>query len=648
MFALDFDGDEINLHFPQGELARAEGYGIVANTLQYLSCKDGKPLRGLIQDHVDAGVLLTRRDCFLAREAYQQMLCVAVTRLPGRRGNGRVVCAHPTIMMPRRGEKPALALWTGKQVLTGLFTQLLQGKAPLSVDSKTRIPTSEWSKGPMSEQLVLVRNNELLRGVIDKNQMGASAFGIVHAVHEMYGPDRTAELLNCFGILFTMFLRRAGSSVLHFFCLHGILLFAILLRLSLLLLSLLTILLFALYSFVYSGHTCGIDDLVLRVDAEGGRSGLVANAAGRGLRTAAEHLGVGEYVADKESAAGTAALQSLVASELHRRMRHDFAASGAAIDSAMQGSLAPLSSDIIKLCLPAGQVTRFPENKFSLMVLAGAKGSLVNHSQISCCLGQQSLEGRRVPVMASGKTLPSFDAWDPSPRAGGLITDRFLSGLRPQEYYFHCMAGREGLVDTAVKTSRSGYLQVRRSCRRIGPTVAASALRACTRACTRSASSQRASSRSSLLLTAPPISLFSISFVYSLLLFALQRCLVKHLEELQVAYDYTVRDGDGAIVQFIYGDDGLGIAKANHLDGKSGPSDKQLTFLARNAASMIPRGARGRGSGADASSVSADDLRRWIREAGIDTASAEGAHVTIGKVSVFYLPLHCTRILLTI
>ena len=139
---------------------------------------------------------------------------------------------------------------------------------------------------------------------------------------------------------------------------------------------------FALYSFVYSGHTCGIDDLVLRVDAEGGRSGLVANAAGRGLRTAAEHLGVGEYVADKESAAGTAALQSLVASELHRRMRHDFAASGAAIDSAMQGSLAPLSSDIIKLCLPAGQVTRFPENKFSLMVLAGAKGSLVNHSQI--------------------------------------------------------------------------------------------------------------------------------------------------------------------------------------------------------------------------------------------------------------------------
>jgi len=64
-------------------------------------------------------------------------------------------------------------------------------------------------------------------------------------------------------------------------------------------------------------------------------------------------------------------------------------------------------------------------------------------------------------------------------RSGGFIGDRFLTGLRPQEYYFHCMAGRDGLVDTTVKTSRSGYLQ---------------------------------------------------------------RCLVKNLESLKVNYDHTVRD----------------------------------------------------------------------------------------------------------
>jgi len=82
--------------------------------------------------------------------------------------------------------------------------------------------------------------------------------------------------------------------------------------------------------------------------------------------------------------------------------------------------------------------------------------------------------------MVSGKTLPSFRPWGHATdaRAGGFVTNRFLTGLRPQEYYFHCMGGREGLVDTAVKTSRSGYLQ---------------------------------------------------------------RCLVKGLEELTVAYDHSVR-----------------------------------------------------------------------------------------------------------
>lgn len=68
----------------------------------------------------------------------------------------------------------------------------------------------------------------------------------------------------------------------------------------------------------------------------------------------------------------------------------------------------------------------------------------VNFQQISFLLGQQELEGKRVPRMVSGKTLPSFPPWDFTSRAGGYIIDRFLTGLRPQEYYFHCMAGREG------------------------------------------------------------------------------------------------------------------------------------------------------------------------------------------------------------
>jgi DNA-directed RNA polymerase I subunit RPA1 len=187
----------------------------------------------------------------------------------------------------------------------------------------------------------------------------------------------------------------------------------------------------------------------------------------------------------------------------------------AAIDSHIMGELSGATSAIIKACLPGGQEKPFPANCFSLMVLTGAKGSMVNHSQVSCALAQQALEGRRVPIMASGKSLPSFEAYDPSPRAGGYITDRFLTGIRPQEYYFHCMAGREGLVDTAVKTSRSGYLQ---------------------------------------------------------------RCLVKHLEELKVCYDGTVRDSEGCIQQFIYGEDGIDTTQSKYLSGQK----DQMQFLAEN------------------------------------------------------------------
>jgi len=81
---------------------------------------------------------------------------------------------------------------------------------------------------------------------------------------------------------------------------------------------------------------------------------------------------------------------------------------------------------------------------FSYLNLISYSFKQVNFQQISSHLGQQELEGKRVPRMVSGKTLPCFAPWDCSPRAGGFIIDRFLTGLHPQEYYFHCMAGREG------------------------------------------------------------------------------------------------------------------------------------------------------------------------------------------------------------
>ncbi|MEW5311505.1 MAG: hypothetical protein WDW38_003214 [Sanguina aurantia] len=170
-------------------------------------------------------------------------------------------------------------------------------------------------------------------------------------------------------------------------------------------------------------------------------------------------------------------------------------------------------------CLPTGQVKAFPANCLSLMTISGAKGSLVNFSQISCLLGQQELEGRRVPRMSSGKTLPCFRAFDGGARSCGFVGDRFLTGLRPQEYYFHCMAGREGLVDTTVKTSRSGYLQ---------------------------------------------------------------RCMIKNLESLRVHYDNTVRDNaDGSVVQMFYGEDGVDVMNINYMSKFEFLAKNAVTFARR-------------------------------------------------------------------
>lgn len=182
----------------------------------------------------------------------------------------------------------------------------------------------------------------------------------------------------------------------------------------------------------------------------------------------------------------------------------------------MKSKMNDATGKVLKLCVPDGLVKRFPKNNISAMVLTGAKGGLVNMTQICVLLGQQELEGRRVPKMQNGKTLPCYLPYDPNPRSSGYVTDRFISGLRPQDFYFHCMAGREGLIDTAVKTSRSGYLQ---------------------------------------------------------------RCLIKQLESLIVNYDMTVRDNDGSIVQFLYGDDGIDVISSKFLD--------RFSFLEQNFTSLI-------------------------------------------------------------
>jgi DNA-directed RNA polymerase II subunit RPB1 len=149
----------------------------------------------------------------------------------------------------------------------------------------------------------------------------------------------------------------------------------------------------------------------------------------------------------------------------------------------------------------AGRKSLAQDNRFVIMVNAGSKGSDLNISQMISCLGQQNVDGKRIPYGFEHRTLPHFTKFDDTPGARGFVESSYITGLTPEELFFHAMGGREGLIDTAVKTSQTGYIQ---------------------------------------------------------------RRLIKGLEDLKVEYDMTVRNNKRKIIQFSYGDDGFDTTKVEN------------------------------------------------------------------------------------
>ncbi|KAK2870553.1 hypothetical protein FQN49_003107 [Arthroderma sp. PD_2] len=439
----DFDGDEMNMHFPQNEIARAEAMQLADTDHQYLVATSGKPLRGLIQDHLSMGVWLTCRDSFFDESDYHQLLYSCLRPENSHTVSDKIWLMPPTIFKPQ-------PLWTGKQIISTVLKNITpENRAGLNLDSKSSTPGDRW--GDEAEAAVTFIDGEMISGILDKNQLGPSVGGLVHSIHEVYGHIVAGKLIGILGRLLT--------KVLHM-----------------------------------RAFTCGMDDLRLTEEGNANRKKLIQQADGLGKEISLKYVTLDENKAENED------------SELQRRLeevlRDDDKHAG--LDGMYKSRAGELSSEITKACLPSGLEKAFPFNNMQAMTVSGAKGSMVNANLISCNLGQQVLEGRRVPVMISGKTLPSFQPYETKIGAGGYVFGRFLTGIKPHEYYFHAMAGREGLIDTAVKTSRSGYLQ---------------------------------------------------------------RCLIKGMEGLKAEYDTSVRDtSDGSLVQFLYGEDGLDITKQKHLD----------------------------------------------------------------------------------
>ncbi|KHN22017.1 DNA-directed RNA polymerase III subunit RPC1 [Glycine soja] len=171
------------------------------------------------------------------------------------------------------------------------------------------------------------------------------------------------------------------------------------------------------------------------------------------------------------------------------------------LETRITGVLNGLRDTAGKVCMQ----TLHWRNSPLIMSQCGSKGSSINISQMVACVGQQSVGGRRTPNGFIDRSLPHFPRKSKTPAAKGFVANSFYSGLSATEFFFHTMGGREGLVDTAVKTADTGYMS---------------------------------------------------------------RQLMKSLEDLFLHYDYTVRNAGGSIVQFCYGDDGMDPAGMEGKNGK--------------------------------------------------------------------------------
>lgn len=435
----DFDGDEMNIHFPQSLNSISEIHSISLNDNSFFVPSSGEPIRGLTQDHIIAALCLTMKDSFFSKEEYHALVNAAISHAKSRGSDIEprlAAFSEPCIQAP-------VFLYSGKQVVSTILKSL-GILINFSVKSKVGFPGEEG--------ILSIVNGEVISGALDKASVGASSFSLIHACGEIYGYSICNDLL-------TVISRAVNCYML------------------------------------IRGFTIRFDDLLL--DSRSDRERLEIFSQGNDLALQYQRLGCPEHF-------DTACHPEEKGGEGHPMFEEeDFyfdEQKVSLLDKKMRGFMNDLTTKAVRL-LDGGMFKKFPTNNMVSVIQSGSKGTMVNLSQISGALGQQELEGRRVPFMESGKTLPCFKKMELCPSAGGFVFERFLTGINPATFYFHAMAGREGLIDTAVKTANSGYLQ---------------------------------------------------------------RCLAKHLEGVSVMNDGKVMSGN-RIVQFKYGDDGIDCTKGTYL-----------------------------------------------------------------------------------
>ncbi len=401
----DFDGDEMNLHVPQSEEARAEAFLLMRVQDQLISPRYGGPIIGGLRDFITGSYLLTKDDTLLSKQEFFNLAMLG---------------GYTGIMPEPANNNKKSSMYSGKQ----LFSLFLP-------KDFNYIITSKWAKGTGgATKDVIIKNGQLIHGVIDKSSIGAEEpESVLHRIAKDYGNARAKVFLNSVLIIVKQFITHYGFS----------------------------------YGYSDLELTSTVQQEILDVIDETYNKvyNLISQAKKRTLRLT-------RGLSSKES------LEAYIVNELSK-----------ARDKA--GSTAAQSFD--------------ETNAGKIMAITGARGSSLNIGQMAGALGQQSRRGQRLHSGYNNRALSHFKNHDDNPDSHGFVKSNYRDGLSVLEFFFHAMGGREGLVDTAVRTQQSGYMQ---------------------------------------------------------------RRLINALEHIRLEYDGTVRDPHGHIIQFLYGEDGIDVAKSDH------------------------------------------------------------------------------------
>jgi DNA-directed RNA polymerase subunit A' len=401
----DFDGDEMNLHVPQSEEARAEAILLMRVQDQLISPRYGGPIIGALRDFVTGAYLLTKDDTILSIQEFSNLAML---------GGYSEQLPKPAT---KTKDGPA---YTGKQ----LFSLFLP-------KDFNYVITSKWSKGTKgSPKDVVIKQGELISGVIDKASIGAEEpESVLHRIAKDYGNAAGKSFLNSILIMVKQYITHYGFS-------YG----------------------YADLEVPEKSKQEILDNIQETYDVISDLTSQYEKGT----------LKLTRGMKPEE------ALEAYIVNEL-----------GKARDKA--GNTADQSLD--------------QTNAGRIMATTGARGSSLNIGQMAGALGQQSRRGNRLHSGYHNRALTHFQEHDKNPDAKGFVKSNYREGLSTIEFFFHAMGGREGLVDTAVRTQQSGYMQ---------------------------------------------------------------RRLINALEHIRLEYDGTVRDPHGHIVQFLYGEDGIDVQKSDH------------------------------------------------------------------------------------